>query len=166
MKDDNKGNIMDVQHHLHLHFINSDFTWIVFFNTPVKVSCTSTNKETEPTLQDFQLLIHTNDDESSDDTDHNKLVVRVAMLNPCTTGHSTMMAHCTDKITEKDLEHYEKLLIQNAHIVPKNPSIEFEYNNNDDDEHPHNTAAINIDWDATSVKKKKKTTAHENNNKE
>jgi hypothetical protein len=176
-----KGNTVAVKSHLHLHLINSDFTWMVFFNKPVTVACT-TNKEKLDVLKDFKLSIIDvndadiaidNDDESiseseaesSSDTNttttniNDKLVIRVAMLNQCTTGKSTMMQHCMEKNMLIDPEGYEKLLIKHSHIIPKNPSIHFDYRNNStatatgSSSSKSNTATINIDWDATSTKK-------------
>ena len=142
-----KGISATVHSHLHLHMINSDFTWIVFFNKPVKVSCV-TNNEQDPKVRDFKMTFLDNEDDTeAGDTD---LVVRIALLNQCTTGHASIKEHCKERNALADKDGYELLLKNNAHLVPQSPTIDFEYaskSKNDDD-----VAKINIDWDVTNTK--------------
>jgi endoglucanase Acf2 len=151
-----KGNMVTVQSHLHLHFINSDFTWIIFFNKPVKVSCV-TNKEKEPTLKDFKMSITESEDVDSvsdAESEQSSLIVRVALLDQCTTGQTTIKEHCLERNVMSDPEGYEQLLKDNARLFPKSPTIDFEYSAKSDNDTTDfgNVANMLIDWDATSTK--------------
>uniref|UniRef100_A0A7S4AT85 glucan endo-1,3-beta-D-glucosidase n=1 Tax=Pseudo-nitzschia australis TaxID=44445 RepID=A0A7S4AT85_9STRA len=159
-----KGNVVTVQSHLHLHMVNSDFTWMVFFNKPVGVSC-ETNQELDPNLHDFKMAILDSDNSENNTTDADgddagtektDLIVRVAILNQCTTGHSTMPEHCMEQNALEDPEEYEFLLKQSAHLIPQSPTIDFEYSTKPDNTNAGNVddvANIIIDWDAASTKK-------------
>eukprot|EP00548_Thalassiothrix_antarctica_P007286 CAMPEP_0194136194 /NCGR_PEP_ID=MMETSP0152-20130528/6219_1 /TAXON_ID=1049557 /ORGANISM="Thalassiothrix antarctica, Strain L6-D1" /LENGTH=922 /DNA_ID=CAMNT_0038832747 /DNA_START=183 /DNA_END=2951 /DNA_ORIENTATION=+ len=141
-------NVVSVERHLHLHIEGSDFTWMVFFSKPVKVSCTTPNGETNPLLQDFKLSVLENDDE---DEESSSLVIRVALMNQCTTGHSTIQEHCMEKNAQPDQEGYERLLKAHAHVLPNSPTIDFEYSTTSDVNDNDDVAKIHIDWDATST---------------
>eukprot|EP00534_Pseudo-nitzschia_fraudulenta_P008314 CAMPEP_0201142448 /NCGR_PEP_ID=MMETSP0851-20130426/4120_1 /ASSEMBLY_ACC=CAM_ASM_000631 /TAXON_ID=183588 /ORGANISM="Pseudo-nitzschia fraudulenta, Strain WWA7" /LENGTH=1007 /DNA_ID=CAMNT_0047416093 /DNA_START=86 /DNA_END=3106 /DNA_ORIENTATION=- len=142
-----KGNTATVQSHLHLHFVNSDFTWLVVFSKPVRVSCASMNGEADPMLRDFKMTFAANDDGDDEDKDDD-LVVRAALLNQCTTGHATVKEHCTERNKLGDPEGYEHLLKTNAHVVSRSPTLGFDYSS------PENSVAnITIDWDAVSTTK-------------
>ncbi len=148
-----RGNSVVVQNHLHLHFINSDFTWMIFFSKPVKVKCSNPNGVTDPKLRDFKLSVVEILDEVEEETADTNLVVRVALLNQCTTGHSTIQQHCLERNSHSDPEGYEKLLKANAHAIPNSPTIDFEYSASSSDSSAmdtENVAKIHIDWDATS----------------
>lgn len=148
-----RGNTVGVQSHLHLHMMNSDFTWMVFFNKPVKVKCTNPNGVTDPKLRDFKLSVVEISDEAEESADTN-LVVRVALLDQCTTGESTIKQHCLERNAQTDPEGYEKLLKANAHAIPNAPTIDFEYSTSSSDMTEIDTedaAKIHIDWDATST---------------
>jgi hypothetical protein len=154
-----KGNVVSVKRHLHLHIKSSDFTWMVFFSKPVNVSCSTPNGETDPQLQDFKLSVLEDDDDDEEPSSSASLVIRVALMDQCTTGHSTIQQHCMEKNAQPDQEGYERLLKAHAHVLPNSPTIDFEYsttissssssdgigNDNDD------VAKIHIDWDATST---------------
>ena len=161
-----KGTTVTVQSHLHLHMINSDFTWMVFFNKPVNVKCTNPNGASDSKLKDFKLSMVEVESEDIESENDSNLVVRVALLDQCTTGHSTIKQHCLKKNAQADKEGFERLLKSNAHAIPKSPTIDFEYSSlNDDDvddssssssssdenESEVDVAKIHIDWDATST---------------
>ena len=148
-----RGNTVVVRNHLHLHMINSDFTWMVFFNKPVKVKCSNPNGGTDPKLRDFKLSVVEILDEVEEETADKKLVVRVALLDQCTSGHSSIQQHCLERNAHVDPEGYEKLLKASAHAIPNSPSIAFEYSAPSFDSSAmdaEDVAKIHIDWDATS----------------
>jgi hypothetical protein len=148
--EERKGNVVSVQSHLHLHIKSSDFTWMVFFSKPVKVSCSTPNGETHPQLKDFKLSVLEDDDEESSSS----LVIRVALMDQCTTGHSTIQQHCMEKNAQSDQTGYERLLKAHAHVLPNSPTIDFEYSTtsrSSDAEDNGDVAKMHIDWDATST---------------
>ena len=84
-----------VQNELILHLDQSDFTWVVFFSKPVKVQCFSdvvpAVSVAGPVMEvQFQLDVT----EVLTDEDEDELVVRMALLNECTTGHGIIKEHC------------------------------------------------------------------------
>lgn len=132
---------------------------MVFVNKPVHVSWTIPNNASEPTLQDFQLSFQEEEEEELTDerttttTNQNKnLVIRVAMLNQCTTGVGTMQTHCLERKawSETQTQGYEQVLIESAPYVPTNPTIQFQYTNEADAEQTP-TATIDIDWNVVDT---------------
>ncbi len=146
-----KGNTVTVQSHLHLHMINSDFTWMVFFNKPVRVKCTNPNGVSDRKLTDFKLSIVDVLDET--DEESSNLVIRVALLDQCTTGESTIKQHCLDRNAHADPEGFENLIKTNAHAIPRSPTIHFEYDSKSSTD--EDVAKLHIDWDATSTTQNK-----------
>jgi len=150
------GNLVTVQSHLHLHTINSDFTWMVFFNKPVKVSCV-TNKETDPKIRDFKMTFIEHEVADAPGAEKIDLVVRIALLNQCTTGKATISQHCREGNSLDDPEGYELLLKNNVHVIPQSPKIDFEYSTNSKDDNAGNAddvARMTIDWDVATTKPK------------
>ena len=117
-------NSMLVQQKIKLHFINSDFTWVVFFSHPVQVRCEVSSEEDEK-LRQFQLQVVNSMEEEDDNAD--PLTVRLALLDSCTTGQSDMAQHCEDKKTADELQSYEQTLTRYASTIPTLPTIDFEY---------------------------------------
>ena len=87
-----------VQNEIILHLDQSDFTWVVFFSKPVKVQCFS---DIVPAVSiagpveevQFQLnVMEVWGDDTNDPDD--ELVVRMALLSECTTGHGIIKEHC------------------------------------------------------------------------
>jgi hypothetical protein len=136
-----------VKRHLHMHFINSDFTWMVFFSRPVQVQCQLSDGD--PFIRDFQLDVVKYDHGNEEDP----LVVRVALLSQCTTGKSNIQQHCGQGDPNSqwnDIQGYEQLLKDHAHIYPTNPQMDFPFNINStgNDNENINTTDISIDWGA------------------
>jgi endo-1,3(4)-beta-glucanase len=137
--DDGKGNTVPVQKHMKMHFINSDFTWIVFFSKPASVRCHMSDGD--EFTRDFTLSVLEDD-----------ITVRVALLNQCTTGKSNIQQHCSEKAQFDDQQRYEQLLMDHAHILPTNPVIDFSYGNNNSSNDNDNVATdMIIDWRAKEV---------------
>lgn len=103
------------------------------------------------------------DDDEEDDTDNDdELVVRLALLNECTTGKGIIKAHCDhlkrlsyDTVSNKSTE-YLKMLRKGSMVYPKSPLVGTQFPEADDDDKDNNGRVTNVifDWDATSVKGK------------
>ena len=145
----------------------SDFTWVVFFSKPVSVECYSdampavSKPGADPEIQ-FRLNVVEVNDEEDDDTNNNndELVVRLALLNECTTGKGIIKAHCDhlkslsyDTASKKSTE-YLKMLRKGSMVYPKSPLVGTQFPEADDDDEEGNSRVTNVifDWDATSVK--------------
>ena len=134
---------MLVQQKIKMHFINSDSTWVVFFSHPVRVRCEVSSEEDEK-LRQFQLQVV----DSLEDND-NPLVVRLALLDACTTGQSDMAQHCDDKKTAAELQSYERTLTKFAPVIPTRPKIDFEYP--DSSQKGQQVVHWTIDWGAQTT---------------
>ena len=119
-----------VQSSMKLHFVNSDFTWIVFFSKPTKVECQMSDGDEY--TRDFTLNVLSDD-----------ITVRAALLNQCTTGKSSIQQHCMERAQWDDPKGYEKLLKQTAHLAATNPAVDFDFGSS--------KTEIMIDWDAKEV---------------
>jgi hypothetical protein len=156
------GNTVTVQKHLHLHFVNSDFTWLVFFSRPVQVQCQMSDGD--QFIRDFQLDVVKIVDPSTTTTTTTSpptptLTVRVALLNQCTTGKSNIQQHCQNNSQWSDISGYEQLLKDNVDVYPTSPQMEWIYNNDNNVNNNDNnntttttttTTEISIDWGAAS----------------
>ena len=132
---------VQVKKELKLHFINSDFTWMVFFSQPVKIEC-GVSKGDEQTRQ-FQVNVVEKLDKET------PVVVRLALVDQCTTGKANIKLHCSDKESDNDQASHLKLLRKTAHVYPTSPKVGFEYPE-DDDSNKSKDAHINFDWNAES----------------
>jgi endo-1,3(4)-beta-glucanase len=134
------GPTMEVQKEIRLHFINSDFTWIVLFSSPVKVSCAVS--EGDEKTREFKLDVVS----YKEPEEGHPLVARLALLNQCTTGMSDIKDHCLENAQWTDQKKYEQLLIESADVYPSSPQLDFTY--------PESTgkeAQMTIDWGARST---------------
>jgi len=136
------GPTMQVNNEVRLHFVNSDFTWALFFSSPVEISC-AVSEGDEKTRQ-FQLDVVSYDESKVD----GPLTVRLALLDQCTTGKSDITQHCLEKGKWKNQKEYEQLLKESASVFPTSPQLDFDYPESDSQE-----AKIAIDWGArTTIK--------------
>jgi len=136
------GNTVSVEKEMELHFINSDFTWGVFFSKPVDVSCDVS--EGDEKTAEFQLSVVKYEEDSKA-----PLTVRLALLNQCTTGLSNIKAHCTGAATDKDMaEKYAKTLRESVSVFPTSPQLSFAYPGAKSA--TERTANVTIDWSAES----------------
>jgi endo-1,3(4)-beta-glucanase len=123
-----------VKKQVKLHFRNSDFTWTVFFSQPVEIECGVTPGDEQ--LAEFQLNVkHIGSDKP--------LVVRLALMDQCTTGMSDMKQHCDQRVELQDKKGYIKLLEESMNVFPSSPTVYFEYPGDGAEER---TAYINVDW--------------------
>ena len=135
------GVMTTVESHVKLHFINSDFTWIVFFSKPVQVQCDVSEGEDPKTLE-FKLSVVSYKDGKD------LLTVRLALLDQCTNGESNIQHHCTKKGKLQDQKGYEQLIKEAANVFPTNPQINFTYNTKESE-----VALLTIDWGAQTATK-------------
>jgi hypothetical protein len=129
-----------VNKEIQLHFLNSDFTWVVFFSKPVEIRCAVS--EGDPAVAEFQLNAT-----SYDVSEVEPLTVRLALTDQCTTGKSNIQQHCLEKVEWKDQEGYAQLLRSSASVFPSSPKIDFQYPGSDSDDQE---ARMTIDWNARS----------------
>lgn len=138
------GNAVTVQKELKFHAFNSDFTWIVFFSQPVQATCQLSSKDIY--TRDWQLDVTSI--KSANATQ--PLVVRLALLDQCTTGMSNIKQHCAVK-DWSDPQAYEDLLRQHASAVPTSPKIHFAYHAEEKSPNQKNGETMTIDWAVEST---------------
>lgn len=106
--------------------------------------------------------VNDDDDEEDDTANNDELVVRLALLNECTTGKGIIKAHCDhlrrlsyDTVSKKSKE-YLNMLRKGSMVYPKSPLVGTQFPEADDDDKDDNGRVTNVifDWDATSAKGK------------
>lgn len=125
-----------VQQKVQIHFISSDFTWMLYFSQPVEIECGTTPGDFN--LAEFQLNVKSYSHEDA-------LVVRLALIDQCTTGKSNIHQHCTDKF----LDGYASLIEQSSSVFPTSPTVDIEYPNA---EAKSKKAHLKFDWKPDSAK--------------
>ncbi len=162
ISSDGKADIYSVQREIILHMDESDFTWVVFFSKAVKVQCFTdaapvvsipgANPEVEFRLN----VVEVNNGE--DDAHTEELVVRVALLNECTSGKGIIKEHCEhlqtlnyDTISSKTKSaEYLEALREGSMLYPKSPLVGTQFPKDDNDENARETNVV-FDWDVTSA---------------
>ena len=139
------GEKVTVEKEMKLHLYVSDFTWIVFFSRPVQISCQMSSKDIQ--TRDLQLDVASYDGQESGEP----LVVRVALLDQCTTGSSNIVQHCASK-GFSDLKAYETMLRKHVSAIPTSPKIDFAYANAKAKKSDNET--MTIDWNVTNIDSK------------
>lgn len=163
ISSDGKANVYSVQREIILHMDESDFTWAVFFSKPVKVQCFTdavpvvsvpgANPEVEFRLN----VVEVND--GQDDDPAEELVVRVALLNQCTSGKGIIKEHCEhlqtlnyDTISSKNKsKKYLEVLREGSMLYPRSPLVGTQFPEDDNDDEARETSVV-FDWDVTSAK--------------
>ena len=159
---DSKARVYTANRELVLHMKQSDFTWVVFFSKPVKVECYSDAMpaiSTPGAIKDVQFslnVVEVMDNEN--DGNEDELVVRMALLDECTTGKSDMKEHCQHlknlgykTVSDRNrTKEYLSVLREGAKVYPKSPLVGTEFPEDDEDEDDRVTNVV-FDWDATSV---------------
>ena len=134
--------LYSVQREILLQFKDSDFTWVVFFSRPVKIQCAATPKvdvSVPGSIASVALQLNVLETTSENE----ELVVRVALVNQCTTGKSDLQGHCSNTTKFEDPKGYLESLRSHAHLFPQSPKVDFEYDSND--------CNVEFDWDAQST---------------
>lgn len=155
-----------VQREIIFHLDQSDFTWVVFFSKPVKVQCVSdvvpvvsvpgANTEVQFRLDVTEVLSGEENDGSEEEEE---LVVRMALLNECTTGNSIIKEHCDhlaslgyDTVSSKEkAEEHLSVLRRGKNMYAKSPLVGTEFPKDDENEDHERVTTVVFDWDATSV---------------
>ena len=148
----------------------SDFTWAVFFSRPVGVRCNSDSIPLVSSPGDisdlqFRLDVVEVSDDGSDSGKEDELVVRMALLNECTTGKSIIKEQCDVSSTlgyetvssEDKSKEYMKVLREGAMLYPKSPLVGTKFPDKDGGENVENDGRVTnvvFDWDVTHVDSK------------
>lgn len=155
---DGASTTFTAQREVMLHFQGSDFSWAVFFNRPVQLQCwqavasefgTTPGGDAGAATPQFALHVVAYERVGGDDDagEEDPLVVQVALVNQCTTGHGNIQQHCLPKNQMKDGKAYLDMLRKNL-AYPKTPTVEIEYPHQDDKD---SEAVLVFDWDAQTV---------------
>ena len=148
------GASVTIQKEMKFHASNSDFTWIVFFSRPVKVTCQVS--DADEYTRDWQLDVISYQSGGEDDNAE-PLIVRVALLDQCTTGASNIKQHCAAK-EWSDPDAYETLLREHASVYPTSPKIHFGYaTSSDEKKNGNKNETMTIDWATKSTDPTNKT---------
>lgn len=145
-----------VKKDVELYFLESDFTWLVFFSRPVHVQCyinPNKNRWMPPgsELPDdnpnaFQLRV-----DPAQDTEDEQLIVRVALGNNCTTGRNV---HFCDQNKAQDHAKFMAVLREHASVYPTSPTVTYAFSNPEGglapDRPDSKSAYLFFDWKAKS----------------
>jgi len=154
-----EGSTVVAEREVVLHFKGSDFTWAAFFSRPVTLSCQAVDvDESGPGVmyeKMFQMsavpVVSSGEHHDDDDA---PLVVRVALVNECTTGDSAIAAHCEPERAMADVDGYLDLLRRHVASYPRHPVVGIDYNtvaSSSGDEKETNTSGDDDDDDASRV---------------
>ena len=159
-----------VKRELVIHMDQSDFTRAVFFSRPVGVRCYSNSIPLVSSPGDisdlqFRLDVVEVSDDGSDSGKEDELVVRMALLNECTTGKSIIKEHCDvlstlgyETVSSEDKsKEYMKVLREGAMLYPKSLLVATKFPDKDGGENVENNGRVmNVvfDWDVTHVDSK------------
>jgi len=165
-----------VEHDVELYFSESDLTWLVFFSRPVRVRCyvnedklvqaisvpPGGNGDLGPKAYSnpnaFQLRV-VEDPPAEYDVDgniivadvHDRLIVRLALANNCTTGTNVNFCH---KKRPRDQSDFASVLREHAHVYPTSPSVKYAFSNPEGGLMPESpdgkSAYLLFDWAARS----------------
>ncbi len=164
---DGKADVFPVKRELVIHMDQSDFTWVVFFSRPVRVQCYSDSiplVSLPGEISELQFRLNVVEVSDGDDPE-DELVVRMALLNECTTGKSIIKEHCDVLSTlgyetvssEKKSKEYMKVLREGATLYPKSPTVGTQFPDKEGDGGGDDGRVTNVvfDWDVTSVDSKR-----------
>jgi hypothetical protein len=133
-----------------MHFKGSDFTCVVFFSRPVQVSCSVAPENDGPGLiPETMFQMHVTDETKDMDTTSTSspLIVRLALVSQCTTGHSSIHEHCVSQQQMKDPDGYLEVLRENAGFFPKNPKMEVDFSSKEEESETEDSFRVTFDWD-------------------
>eukprot|EP00584_Thalassiosira_punctigera_P026587 CAMPEP_0172577776 /NCGR_PEP_ID=MMETSP1067-20121228/138400_1 /TAXON_ID=265564 ORGANISM="Thalassiosira punctigera, Strain Tpunct2005C2" /NCGR_SAMPLE_ID=MMETSP1067 /ASSEMBLY_ACC=CAM_ASM_000444 /LENGTH=1128 /DNA_ID=CAMNT_0013370467 /DNA_START=246 /DNA_END=3632 /DNA_ORIENTATION=- len=174
LSKDGKAPTYSVRREVALHMDQSDFTWVAFFSKPVRVQCYS---DAMPAVSvpgplaevQFRLDVVQVGDGSDPEEE---LVVRVALLDECTTGKSIIKQHCDhlkslgyETVSGKTKgEEYLKALREGAGLYPRSPLVGTDFPQEDseseveggDEGSEDRVTNVVFDWDVASVEAKGK----------
>ena len=139
-----------VEKSVEISFLESDYTWLVFYSQPVYVRCYETPGATPFVLQVTRLA------DSEDESNNNPAVPeevvftsRVALLNNCTRGANP--SHCSLG-KASDRSSYGALLKSKADVYPgKHTKIDYTFFS-DEEDGGGEYSYLQFDWDARNVR--------------
>jgi len=144
-----KGTTRHATKEIELLFHNSDFTWALFFSKPVSFACEVIGDDIN--VASFSLNVTEVGSGDEQEARDEPLVVRLALLDECTTGKSNIQQHCSQKKKWSNHEKYIKMLKARANVFPTNPSIHFQYPTVIDDAKKEKTVNMTVDWKPKST---------------
>lgn len=114
-----------------LYFPESDFTWLVFFSRPVRISCFINPSKAEGTVSLPPGAISSTDNrnafqlhlEDAHDADE-PLMVRIALANNCTAG--TNVNFC-NRYEAEDQSKFMSVLREHAGVYPTHPFVKYSF---------------------------------------
>lgn len=140
-----------VKKSIHVTFLESDITWIIFYSHPVYVKCFDMSRDETSTPFVLQATRFAN---ASIDENTNSLISRVALMNNCTRG--TNPSHCKN-LQPNDKSNYGKLLHKHADVYPgSNTKLDYTFFSEQVAD-GGTYAYLQYDWDAHHVRKGKYT---------
>lgn len=121
-----------VEKELELRFLESDYTWLVFFSEPVTVRCYS------PGRTIIQVVGHKSED--------SPLIVRAALLNSCTTSNNCRIGLGDRLPEENQVTEYASILRSRAAFYPgRATSVSYKI------EDGAEIADLILDWDVKVI---------------
>jgi hypothetical protein len=134
---------------IEVHFWQSDFSWLVFYSEPVYVRCYQTSQGDTP----FVLQVTRLADTRSKENEEVVLTSRVALMNNCTTGGSSL--HC-DHRKPTNATDFSNLLKDHADVYPgKHTKIDYTFFSDEKDDGGEfdggEYSYLQFDWDARST---------------
>ena len=146
---------VNVEKDIEWHSEESDFTWILFVSRPVQIQC-ALSKEGHQTLQVVPPDANSGEADGEADCGSGKeetpLVVRVALLNPCTSNTVNLDTYCHSERGSHvpmggSSNDYGAVLRRHANMYPGRQSfINFVVDEDDLD-----VAHLTFDWDAQAM---------------
>jgi len=125
----------NVKRDIELYFKGSDFTWLVFYSRPVTVYCTADIGAA------FKLHV------LSDRNNDAPLVVRIALVNSCTTGSDSIFCYrgmANDRSTHVDL------LREHAGVYPQTPTLKYNIPKETSIQEAPQNVTLEFDWGVQS----------------
>ena len=131
-----KSHTAIVNKDVELYFKDSDFTWLVFYSRPVRVYCTSGDGVA------FKLYVES-DDEYKQIDDDDRLVVRTALVNNCSTGSNSIYCY---RGMAKDASKYANILRKHARVYPHSTRLQYIIPKEANIEEEPKNVTLEFDW--------------------
>ena len=141
-----EGDEMTVFETVKLTFIESDYTWLVYYSQPVRVRCLENDGDKTFVLQVTGLAQGEPKNGLQDDS---VLTSRIALMNNCT--HGTNPTHCI-RGKPYNRSEYGKLLTKHSSIYPgMNTKIDYTFFS-DEKESEGAYSYLQFEWDAQDMR--------------
>lgn len=153
--DSDKGLESLVQKSVKITFLQSDFTWQVFYSEPVYVRCYEYARETPFILQVTRLAKLSGEKKRGDVEENGEVIFtsRIALSNNCTRG--TNPSHCV-RGKPHNRSDWENMLESHADVYPgKDTKIDYTFFSDEKDDGGE-YSYLQFDWDARRVSDNKR----------